>query len=245
MNATTFHLELRYVKKLVSLSLASLILISFVATLPLSLYAAESVHLMVVEWSVEQSSGRVILNAIPSKDDWKTNPDYKLLGFNWTTTANYWINPSNKYGFSVSAVVTAITTSAETWDKETKFAVFSYQGTTTRSAGKYDSYNVVAWGPYGGANVIAVTYIWYSGSTILETDTKMNTWFKWSLSGEARKMDVQNIMTHEFGHWCGLADLYADKDYWLTMYGYSNYGETYKQTLGLGDILGLRVVYGP
>jgi hypothetical protein len=58
-------------------------------------------------------------------------------------------------------------------------------------------------------------------------------------------MDVQNIMTHEFGHWCGLADLYADKDYWLTMYGYSNYGETYKQTLGLGDILGLRAVYGP
>ena len=103
--------------KIISLALASLILISFAAALPLSLYAAESpVHLMVVEWSVEQSSGRVILNAVPPDDDSMTNPDYKLLGFKWTTTANYWINPSNTYGFSDEAVVTAITTSAETWE---------------------------------------------------------------------------------------------------------------------------------
>ena len=57
-------------------------------------------------------------------------------------------------------------------------------------------------------------------------------------------MDVMDIMTHEFGHWCGLKDLYSDKDYWLTMYGYAGYGETYKRTLGLGDILGLQKVYG-
>jgi len=35
--------------------------------------------------------------------------------------------------------------------------------------------------------------------------------FTWSLTGEAGKMDVQNIMTHEFGHWCSLDDLYEDK----------------------------------
>lgn len=73
----------------------------------------------------------------------------------------------------------------------------------------------------------------------------MNTYYGWSLSGEAGKMDVQNIMTHEFGHWCGLDDLYNDADYWLTMYGYSNYGITYQRTLGLGDINGLKAVYGP
>jgi hypothetical protein len=73
----------------------------------------------------------------------------------------------------------------------------------------------------------------------------MNTAFKWSLKGEAGKMDVQNIMMHEFGHWCGLADLYSDTDYWLTMYGYAGYGETYKTTLGLDDMNGLHAVYGP
>jgi hypothetical protein len=72
----------------------------------------------------------------------------------------------------------------------------------------------------------------------------MNVRFGWSLNGEASKMDVQNIMTHEFGHWCGLKDLYKDKDYWLTMYGYAGYAQTHKQTLGLGDITGLIAVYG-
>ncbi|MGQ9718479.1 MAG: hypothetical protein ACUVWK_01285 [Nitrososphaerales archaeon] len=81
--------------------------------------------LMVAEW---HGSGRVIINAITAGDDSETNPDYKLLPFHWYTTANYWINPNNRYGFSVTAVVTAITASADTWDAETNATVFSYQG---------------------------------------------------------------------------------------------------------------------
>jgi hypothetical protein len=57
-------------------------------------------------------------------------------------------------------------------------------------------------------------------------------------------MDVQNIVTHEFGHWAGSGGLYDNVDYWLTRYGRAGYGETYKQTLGWGDILGLEAVYG-
>lgn len=185
----------------------------------------------------------IVIYAIPSEDDSMTNPHYQLLGFRWYTTINYYINPKNKYGFSTTAVVNTITASANTWDKETNFQVFSYKDTTSRAAGKRDGYNVVSWGAYR-VGAIAVTYIWYSGSKIVETDCRMNTYYKWSLSGEAGKMDVQNIMTHEFGHWCGLDDLYDDVDYWLTMYGYANYGETYKRTLGLGDINGLEAVYG-
>jgi len=229
-------------RRVQSLVLLTIILLAFVSMLPLLVSAKEeSVHLMVIEWKEPQ---KVIVYAIPPTDDSMTNPDYKLLPFYWYTTAKYWINPKNNYRFSVSAVVTTITTSAETWDKETAAAVFSYQGTTSLSAGKRDNYNVVAWGGYQ-AGVIAVTYIWYSGSQILETDTRMNIVYKWSLSGEAGKMDVQNIMTHEFGHWAGLDDLYNDVDYWLTMYGYADFGETYKRTLGLGDINGLKAVYGP
>jgi len=229
-------------RKIQSFALLTLILLVFASMLPLLAWAKEEhVNLMIVEWYEHQ---KVIVYAIPPTDNSMTNPDYKLLPFYWYTTANYWINPSNKYGFSISAVVSTITTSTDTWDKETAATVFSYQGTISLSAGKRDYYNVVAWGAYR-AGVIAVTYIWYSGSQILETDTKMNTFYKWSLSGEAGKMDVQNIMTHEFGHWAGLADLYSDVDYWLTMYGYANYGETYKRTLGLGDINGLEAWYGP
>jgi len=231
-------------RKIGSLALTVVIVLSLAAMLPLSVSAAESsTHLMVIEW---YGSGRVTLNAIPQGDNSATNPDYKLLRFHWYTTAEYCINPKNTYDISESDVVNAIQTSANTWDVETNYQVFSYKGTTTNLAGKYDGYNVVSWGTYSQANVIAVTFIWYIRGTrrILETDTLMNVYFAWSLSGETGKMDVQNIMTHEFGHWCGLNDLYRDKDYWLTMYGYANYGETWKQTLGLGDILGLQAVYG-
>jgi len=229
-------------RKIGSLVLTALILTLFIAILPLSVSAVESpTCLTVVEW---YGSGSVTINAIPPEDDSMTNSHYELLPFYWHTTIKYWINPKNKYGFSVSAVVDTIKTAANTWDEQTDYTVFAYQGTTTRGAGTRDRYNVVAWGLYPNRYVIAVTYIWYTGESIVETDTRMNTLFKWSLSGEAGKMDVQNIMTHEFGHWCGLDDLYDDADYWLTMYGFADYGETHKQTLGLGDILGLEARYG-
>jgi len=199
---------------------------------------------MVIEWSLERPNGRITLYSIPSEDDSNETGDYKLLPFSWNwTKAKYWINPKNRYGFSANEVVAAITAAANTWDSQTNTAVFSYEGTTGRSPGKRDGYNVVGWGSYR-AGVIAVTYIWYIGNRIIESDTKLNTFYKWSLSGEPNKMDVQNIMTHEFGYWCGLDNLYDNKDYWLTMYGYADYGETYKRTLGLGDIQGLQAVYG-
>jgi len=210
-----------------------------VALLPL--FAAFST-VFTVDSSVHESV--VVTYAIPPTDNSLTDPDYKLLRYHWFSTANYYINPSNPYGFSSSTVVNTLTASANTWDVQTSFQVFYYVGTTTRTAGVRDGHNVVSWGSYQ-AGVIAVTYLWTRGKRVLETDTRMNTYYSWSVSGEAGKMDVQNIMTHEFGHWTGLADLYNDADYWLTMYGYGNFGETYKRTLGLGDILGLQKVYGP
>ena len=238
-------------RKIGFLALAVLVLLSLVAMMPLSTFAAESpVHLMVVEW---YDRGRVTFNAIPSTDNSNSTSDYKLLSFHWYTTAEYWINPTNDYGFPDDEVVYNITAAADTWDSETSFQVFSYKGTTDRVAGVNDGFNVVSWGEYSQSNAIAVTFIWYTRTrvggrirmAIVETDTLLNVYFAWSLTGESGKMDVQNIMTHEFGHWCGLDDLYKDRDYWLTMYGYASLGETHKRTLGYGDILGLQKVYGP
>jgi hypothetical protein len=53
---------------------------------------------------------------------------------------------------------------------------------------------------------------------------------------------VQNIATHEFGHWVGLDDLYATTDKDLTMYGYGETKELKKDSLGLGDITGATTV---
>ena len=237
-------------RKIGSIVLAALILLSLVAMLPLYVSAAESsTHLIVFEW---YGSGHITLNAIPFPDDSESNPDYKLLPFRWYVTANYWINPNNDYGFSKSEVESVINAAAKTWDDQTTFDVFAYRGTTESAAGEKDGCNVVSWGKYSQSNAIAVTFIWYTRTRvgrsirmeIVETDTLLNIYYSWSLSGEDGKMDVRNIMTHEFGHWCGLDDLYKDRDYWLTMYGYASVGETHKRTLGYGDILGLQKVYG-
>jgi hypothetical protein len=214
------------------LSLLSAVLFSAFAP-PVSAFAFNS--------SVQETI--VITYAIPSTDNSMSNSHYSLFSYHWYTTINYYINPGNTYGFSTIAVVSTIVASANTWDKETASAVFSYRGITTKTSGKRDGYNVISWGAYH-ISAIAVTNIWTSGNKIIETDCRMNTYYKWSLSGESRKMDMQSIMTHEFGHWCGLEDLYSSSDYWLTMYGYGSYGETYKRTLGLGDVKGLETVHG-
>lgn len=220
-------------RKLNALPLVLMVLFSVFATLPIAFSITDpSVKLKVV-----------VTYAIPPTDDSMTNSHYELLTYRSYSTINYYINTKNTYGFSSAAVVSTITTSVNTWDKETSYQIFSYKGTTTRAAGKRDGYNVIAWGKYS-VGVIAVTMSWVSGGQVLEVDCMMNTRFKWSLTGEAGKMDVQNIMTHELGHFCGLKDLYNDADYWLTMYGYSDYGLTYARTLGLGDINGLKAVYG-
>jgi len=50
-------------------------------------------------------------------------------------------------------------------------------------------------------------------------------------------------MTHEVGHTLILFDLYALKDGWLIMYGYTWLGDTLKKDLGTGDKLGIQELY--
>ena len=183
-------------------------------------------------------------NVIPTEDNSASNPDYSLLKFHWFTTANYMVNPTGATEFDSQKIVDLVKASTQTWDEETYAAVFSFQGTTSATAGVRDGNNVVDWGSYSNNGVIAVTMIWSIGNRIVETDLRMNTHYIWSLTAEKEKMDIQSILTHEFGHWAGLNDLYKNKDYWLTMYGYADYGQDWKQTLGLGDINGLIAVYG-
>ena len=220
-------------RKLGVLALTFMISFSMLSIFPLVLPSQSDVQEYVI-----------VAYAIPSHDDGRTNPGYELLGYSWSSTITYYVNPSNSYGFSETQVVNSITSSANAWDDETAYQVFSNLGITNRRAGKHDGYNVVSWGKYS-LKAIAVTYFWAKHGQVVETDCLINSRYQWSLSGEAAKIDVRDIMTHEFGHWCGLKDLYNDKDYWLTMYGYSDFGLTYARTLGLGDINGLIAVYGP
>lgn len=234
-----------------SLALSIIVLLTIASVLPLLVSAKpDDLQLVVLELKADAKpdgtpGGKPVKPPPPPPIDPEINDNFELLGFSFAHTAEYWINPNNPYGFAVEDVEYSITTSADTWDVETLFDVFSFDGTTTLTSGKLDGFNVVDWGRYRNG-VIAVTMIWRYVATgdIAEVDMKLNTRYSWSLTGESDKMDVQNIVTHEFGHWAGLADLYDSSDALLTMYGYSNYGITYQRTLGLGDRLGIQAVYG-
>ena len=62
-------------------------------------------------------------------------------------------------------------------------------------------------------------------------------------TGIAGYYDVQDIMTHEAGHWLMLGDLYTKAASEQTMYGYGSTGELKARTLESGDIAGLRKIY--
>lgn len=139
-----------------------------------------------------------------------------------------------------------------------------------------DAYNVVGWADltdtdYDGA--IAVCIVWYYRNTkhIVEVDTALNsdsyfTWWQndpgenWTEEGAEilvdsegetvppYDVDVQNIMTHEAGHWLMLLDLYDEDEATMaqTMYGISAEMELQKRSLECGDEAGIQKIYqGP
>lgn len=200
---------------------------------------------------------------------------YKYSGIHWADPTNitYYVNATANYTYIGAEA--ALAAAMATWDSASYALHFSDAGATNKTAGNdNDGYNVISWGPISYSNAIAVTYIWYlrNSKTIIECDTIMNISLPWSytapnvtneLRGKAGSdmtqygdptnsdvaspyaYDIQDIMTHEAGHWLMLGDLYGSQDSYLTMYGYGAKGELKKDTLGYGDELGVEYVYRP
>jgi len=173
----------------------------------------------------------------PTKIRWKTLP------------VNYEINPTNPQNLDESFVTGAVFNSAETWDtvtsKELMNDVYTVDYTATYGVQNYE--NAIVFGNYPTEGVIAVTTVWYNPATkaIVEFDVMFDTDWTWGDAAvDSTKMDLQNIATHELGHGVGLADVYQDACSTVTMYGYSDYGETQKRTLETPDITGLQKLYG-
>lgn len=96
------------------------------------------------------------------------------------------------------------------------------------------------------ANTFAVTTTWSSTSTgqISKATIEINSSWPWNVTGDASGPDVQNIVTHEFGHWMRLLDIYSPSTCSeVTMWGSAAYGETKKRTLEQPDIDGFLSLY--
>lgn len=152
----------------------------------------------------------------------------------------------------------AILASASEWDSHTLTNLFGNY-TVDDSTADWDGWtsstpdgrNEFSYGDYPQEGVIAVTVVWgyFSGlpSTrkITEFDVLFDTDYKWGdATADPKKMDLQNIATHEIGHGVGLTDVYQTACSQATMYGYSDYGDIIKRDLAQPDITGLQKLYG-
>jgi len=193
----------------------------------------------------------------------KAPTGYAFLGkygktyLKWTALpVSYVINPTNPQSLPESFVDSAVFNSAETWDASTSKELMNdtYATDSTAAYGVQDYKNTISFGDYPTEGVIAVTTVWYNPATkaIVEFDVMFDTDWTWGDLGNtesppvegATVMDLQNIATHELGHGVGLADVYDTAWSTVTMYGYSDYGETQKRTLETPDITGLQTLYG-
>lgn len=186
--------------------------------------------------------------------------DFKDGRFRWShLPVDYYVNrtsaPSGLSGFAA-----AVDAAFATWQKETKSSAvaaiygddessisYADRGTSSAVGAVSDGRNVVSFADLSATcnRCIAVTTYWYylGSRTLAEFDMTLNSALPWSTSGAAGAYDVENIATHEAGHTLVLADLYTAQDAALTMYGYGSLGEVSKDTLGAGDVLGVRKAY--
>ncbi len=170
--------------------------------------------------------------------------EFLAKGARWKTVEKYLT------GSGIDPTLTE--TSLNAWDTVVSFDVFGIRDTTGTTDGadteSPDGKNEVEFASLGATNTIAYTIVWgiFYGPPrqreLVEWDVVFNSDYAWSLSGEAGKMDYQNIATHEFGHALGLGhpeDTCAEE----TMYRYAEFGETKKRTLEAGDVKGIQELY--
>ncbi len=165
------------------------------------------------------------------------------------------VDTANIEGLSEGEILAAVGAAADTW-RAVPIGVdllSSCEPGSDLSADwdSPDGDNEVVFGDVPYANAIAVTIVWGifggppSQRQIVEFDMIFDDVdFDWSIGGSETTMDLQNIATHELGHAVGLGDLYESGCAEVTMYGYSENGETKKQTLEPDDVAGLVALYG-
>lgn len=169
---------------------------------------------------------------------------YGYSGYHWNLspggTITYFINVAGTADVPGTAEFTAVQASFQTWENNAaSYIDFTYGGTTTAMPETRDSTNVVGWRAMGNNGIIAMTTFWPdSNKVIQEADLTFNDTYLWSVTGATNAYDVQNIGTHEAGHYLCLDDLYGVEDSQETMYGFGNLGELIKRTLEWGDTAG-------
>ena len=197
------------------------------------------------------SSGNVIvIPAAPNNvqsDVNNNNANFDVLfGYNgwvWTwpqssnkTIVNFIIDPSGyQYTMSKSSLQTYIDAAANTWSTTSGANIGFVDKTNSGTA--VSEINFAAIPTNNGQTVTAQTVANRSNGIISSITTTLNN----AIDYDGNGVTLTSTMTHEFGHWLALNDLYGNADNQKVMYGLYNGA----LKLDPDDALGALSIYGP
>ena len=174
-------------------------------------------------------------------------------GAKWKSLESWIVNPVNNQDLDSNFVFSNLAADIQKWEDKSLTNIVGDGSATNNSliadTASTDGVNEVYFGSIADPGVIAVTIIWGifygppSGRELVEWDQVYDQVdFAWSATGEAGKMDFENIATHELGHAVGMGhpDNTCIEE---TMYAYADYGETKKRDLNTGDTAGINALY--
>lgn len=166
----------------------------------------------------------------------------------------YYISAPTFQGLSHFAA--AVDASFKSWrDPQDVTIEFLPMGCSSGSRNENDGLNHIilvtdVW-PFSDPQVIAITRNFYIAGTsdkaglILDSDILLNgVHHRFTTTGEPGANDVQNIVTHEAGHFLGLGHEITPPDTDAVMFANATTNETKKRTLKASDLSGLREGYG-
>ena len=176
---------------------------------------------------------------------------------NGTAVIDYKYNDANRRDLrspDPPAVRDAIHAAAAAWHHWDSNIVMRDAGNTTAEPGALgrdgtcsDGINTIGWGRVDDPDVVgeATMCLDKTEHVIRDADIVLNISMWWSNGPNPRRAvyDVQEILTHEMGHWLSLTDQYSDTSSSQTMHGSADPNETRKRTPALGDVIGLQTAY--
>ncbi|MHB8511916.1 MAG: hypothetical protein ACYDCC_07000 [Actinomycetota bacterium] len=185
---------------------------------------------------------------------------YGLENVRWPTqhgqvTIHYQLAPITPWAtITPDKVVLAAEAAAHTWELADPKVHFVLDRTTTDLDQLGDGINNISFVATLDPTVIAETNYRTRGRRLLEVDTLLNEAKPWGWTQCAsncvddsgtgvRFMDLQAVLTQQFGLWLSLRLIDDQRGTQLTMYSIVNYGERHQDVLGLGDIRGVRAAY--
>ena len=176
---------------------------------------------------------------------------------NGAAVINYKYNDANRRDLrspDPATVRSAVHAAASAWHHWDSNIVMRDTGDTTATFGSpgrdgtcADGVNVIGWGRFDDPDTVGEAGMCLDKTQhiIRDADIMLNISYWWSNGPNPRRAtyDVQEILTHEMGHWLSLLDMYSDTSSGQTMHGSADPNETRKRTPALGDIIGLQTAY--